>query len=283
MMNESENVLNIARYLARIGYDGPKDTPCTLETLRRLQWCHACTIPFENLDVLLDGKIQIDGPGVYQKLVVEGRGGYCFEHNTLFLEMLTALGFEVHGLSGRVGSNRQVVPPRTHYFGQLILDGVPWLVDVGVGGFTPTCPLRMDTEDAQETPHDTRRLVQDKEANLGNNRSKIPLWYHQVLIDDQWRDVYRFTGELMPEIDREVANWWTSTHPESKFCQSIMAAIASADGSRHTLDHDQYAHRLKGKVIEKEQISSKQRLLEILDERFGIVLSKDTRFGIGGF
>jgi len=274
------NAVELDFYLARIGYDGPKDVLPTLQTLRAVQWCHACSIPFENLDVLLHGEIQIDAHGVFRKLVVGQRGGYCFEQNCLLLEVLEAIGFEVVGLSGRVGADRMVVPPRTHLFGKVMLDGVGWLVDVGVGGFTPTCPLRMDIEDAQETPHDTRRIVFDDGASDGTG---IPLWYHQVLIGDQWRDVYRFTGELMSGIDREVGNWWTSTNQESKFAQSIMAAIASPDGSRHTLATNSYTHRLRGEVVEEEVIDSRLRLLEILDERFGIQLPKGTQFGIGGF
>jgi len=277
------NAVELDNYLKRIGYDGPDDVPPTLQTLRAVQWCHACSIPFENLDVLLHdghGGIKIDAQGVFQKLVVGQRGGYCFEQNSLLLDALEAIGFEVQGLSGRVGDDRSVTPPRTHLFAKVMLEGVAWLVDVGVGGFTPTCPLRMDTDELQETPHDVRRIVLDDGTPDG---SGIPLWYHQVLIGKRWRDVYRFTGELMPGIDREVGNWWTSTHPESKFRQSIMAAIASPDGSRHTLATSLYTHRLRGEVIEEEVIGSSRRLLGILDERFGIVLPKGTQLGIGGF
>lgn len=50
-------------------------------------------IPFENLDILLGMPIRLDLQGVQLKLVDTRRGGYCFEHVTLFAAVLEALGF----------------------------------------------------------------------------------------------------------------------------------------------------------------------------------------------
>ncbi len=63
------------------------------------------------------------GPGVslapadlQDKLVRRRRGGYCFEHNLLFLDALRALGFQAEGLAARVLWNVPPgnPPPRTH-------------------------------------------------------------------------------------------------------------------------------------------------------------------------
>ena len=78
--------------------------------LQRLQQAHRMAIPFECLDVRLGRPIAIDSAAVFAKLVVAGRGGYCFEQNRLFLDALTALGFVARPLLARVwlgGSRRR--------------------------------------------------------------------------------------------------------------------------------------------------------------------------------
>ena len=268
--------IDLASYLSRINDDGPADAPPTLQTLQKIQLAHTCSIPFENLDVVLTKPIDLDLPSLQQKLIASRRGGYCFEQNGLFIEVLKAIGFDVIGLSGRVRFSipRSQITQRTHLFAKVTIDGIPWLVDVGVGGFTPTAPIRMDITEQQSTPHDTRRIVPGEEVvDTGMCR-----WFHQIKLNDQWQDIYEFTGEDMPAIDKEVANWWTSTHPDSKFRQSIMAAIASPDGSRHTLSTNEYTHRQDGQVLEQRSINSNVQLLETLQEHFGITLPSDTTF-----
>lgn len=274
----SSTPLDLKSYLKRIKYDGPQGVPTTLETLRSIQRCHSCAIPFENLDVLLGVPIRLGINQVEQKLIGDKRGGYCFEQNNLMFGVLRELGFEVEALSGRVrfSQARDEIPPRTHLFARVMLDGVPWLVDVGVGGLTPTAPIRMDTDEPQPTMHDTRRIVQGEPCN------GLPRWFHQVQIDGEWFDIYQFTGEHMPMIDWEVSNWWTSTNPESKFRQSIMAAIADPDGSRHTLSNRVYTHRKAGETITETYIESSIELFDILSTPFGIDLPGDTEFGIDG-
>jgi N-hydroxyarylamine O-acetyltransferase len=72
-----EPVIDLDAYCQRIGYGGPRTA--TLATLRTVQFCHVCTIPFENLDILLGRRIAIDFPSVERKLIRDRRGGYCFE------------------------------------------------------------------------------------------------------------------------------------------------------------------------------------------------------------
>src|SRR5947207_7172356 len=69
-------------YFARIRWDG---APCpTLDTLAGLLQAHMAHIPFENLDVLLCRPVRLDLESLQRKLVHSRRGGYCFEHATLF-------------------------------------------------------------------------------------------------------------------------------------------------------------------------------------------------------
>lgn len=271
----SEQSIDLDAYLSHINYDGPSDISPTLETLERLQLCHACSIPFENLDILLNRSPVLDMLSIQRKLIADRRGGYCFEQNGLMIEVLKTLGFEVHSRSARVRVSvpRETIPTRTHLFARVMIDGTPYAVDVGVGGRTPTTPIRMDRCEAQQTEHDMRRF--DHEESTGR-------WFHQMQMGDDWVDVYDFTEESMPTIDRKVGNWWTSTSPESNFRKNLMAAIANKDGTRHSISNRIYTHRKQAETLEQIEIESSQHLLALLDQHFGLRFSEGTTFGIEG-
>src|SRR5690606_17659533 len=95
-----------------------------------------------------------------QKLVLSGRGGYCFEHNRLFGAVLESLGFDVTGLAARVLWEREPgsVMPRTHMLLTVDVAGEPYIADVGFGGLTLTAPLRLVPDLEQPTPHETFRV-----------------------------------------------------------------------------------------------------------------------------
>src|SRR5690349_1966119 len=95
-----ENGISLEAYFKRIGYTGHKAN--TLDVLQALHQAHVCTVPFENLDILLGKTIDITLPTLLEKLVVQRRGGYCFETNGFFAYVLSQLGFNIEHLLGRV-------------------------------------------------------------------------------------------------------------------------------------------------------------------------------------
>jgi N-hydroxyarylamine O-acetyltransferase len=68
--------MQVDRYLARIGYDGPR-TP-DRATLAALQRAHLRTVPFDALDCLLGNPVSLAPEDAYRKVVELGRGGFCF-------------------------------------------------------------------------------------------------------------------------------------------------------------------------------------------------------------
>jgi len=268
--------MNLDAYLSRIGYTGAR-TP-TFDVLRGVVLAHACAVAFENLDILLGRGVSLTDDAVERKLVTDRRGGYCFAQNSLLLRALTALGFSATPLSARVRLKqlREAVPPRTHLFLRVDIDGVPWMADVGLGGNTPTAPLRLDLFDTpQPTPHDARRIVREERLPLAR-------YFHQIEVGGGWGDATEFTTEEMPVIDRELANWWTSTHPESRFRNNVMAALARPDGTRFALLNREFTHRRGAEVLEQFEIANTDHLLAVLSERFGLVVPAGTRFPAPG-
>lgn len=257
--------MNLDAYFARIGYTGAAS--CTLDTLNRLALAHVSSIPFENLDVLLNRPILLDDAAVDDKLITRQRGGYCFEQNTLMLRVLQTLGYTVEPISARVRYQRprEFTPPRTHVFLKVTLDGETWFVDVGVGAMSPTCALRFVLDAEQATPHEPRRFIREDGR-----------YFHQAKLGDTWVDIAEFTMEAMPAIDREVANWFTSAHPQSHFKSRLMAARATADGRVSILNREFTLRR--GAVAQTTVIESQAHLLQLLEAHFGLVFAPDTRF-----
>ena len=101
--------------------------------------------------------------------------------------------------------------------------------------------------------------------------------YHQVWIDEDWRDVCEFTGESMPEIDRVVANWYTSAHPGSHFRSRLTVARGGEHGGRVALLDRQLTVRAGGgAVVERREWRTGDELLEILDRWFGLTFPSGT-------
>lgn len=254
-------------YFARIRYDGPRDP--VLSTLDGIVAAHVGAIPFENLDVLLGQPIRLDLDAVLTKLVHARRGGYCFEQNSLLLSVLATLGFRVTPQSARVRLQRprDFTPPRTHLFVRVHLPDGDRMVDVGTGGLSLTASLRWVPDLVQPTPHETRRIVFED-----------GLFFHQALLGDTWIDVYEFTGEEMPPVDREVANWYTSTHPGSHFLSRLTVARAGPDGTRLSILNRELTLRGADGIGDTRLLETPEALVAALEEHFGLVFPAGTRF-----
>jgi N-hydroxyarylamine O-acetyltransferase len=72
-------------------------------------------------------------------------------------------------------------------------------------------------------------------------------------VAERWKALYRFSEERQEPSDYEVANWYTSTHPDSIFRRSLMAARATRDARFALLDGRLSIHHGNG--------SSEQRAL----------------------
>jgi N-hydroxyarylamine O-acetyltransferase len=202
------STLDIEAYLSRTGYSGSRSP--SLATLAGLQRAHLATIPFENIDVLLGQSIRLDLQSLQDKLVHRRRGGYCFEHNSLFTAVLRELGFAVATLEARVrppGATQTL--PRTHMTLRVEVEDGPFIVDVGFGGDGPVAPVPLDGS-ISEQEIDSFRVVDEGSVQV-----------LQMVRDGSWRDQYAFGLDPALPVDFEVANYYTSTFPGSIFTQRL--------------------------------------------------------------
>ncbi|MFH6600708.1 arylamine N-acetyltransferase [Ectopseudomonas khazarica] len=251
-------MLDLQRYLERLGYASAP--AATLDNLRELQKRHTTEFAFETLSTMLRVPVEVEPAAIQDKLLHQGRGGYCFELNRLFLLLLQALGFDARGLTGRVvmGGPEDALPARTHMLVLVTLDGVRYITDVGFGGMVPTGPLLLDSEAEQATPHEAYRL------------SYVDGTYTlRARVADSWRAMYVFDLQAVADIDYVVGNWYVCTHPDSPFLGQMIAA-RTGPGLRKTLNNGSFAiHRL-GQASERVQLDSVDEVLRVLRDEFGI-------------
>lgn len=216
--------MTLNAYFHRIGYDGPRDA--TLETLRALHALHPAAIPFEAVDALLDRPISLDPAAIAAKLIGAGRGGYCFEQNLLFKQVLAEMGFTVTGLLGRVlWMTDPTGPqnPRTHMALRVTLDGEDWLADVGFGSGFPTAPLKLSDPAPQQAGRDLFRLTPTGHGHL-----------LEIQGEDGWIRAYEMSSEPHIDADYGPPNWYCATHPDSVFRKLFMIARVTSE-ARYSL------------------------------------------------
>ena len=270
---------NLPAYLERIRL--PARVTVDHHGLAAVQRAHRLAIPFENLDVALGRGINISSDAVFGKLVVGGRGGYCFEHNRLFLDALAALGFEARPLLARVWLNGGGVPPKTHTLSLVTIDGEEWIADPGFGGsYTPPMPL---VEGAEAVAPDgaTFRLVREAAHGWMLLRDG-----HSATTDGRgggegYQPQYSFTTDTVWPADLEVSNRWTSTAPDTRFTTLKVVSIVLPHGFA-TLTDRQYRRRAgeeeTAAVIEDPRVYRMR-----LSMMFGIDLSKEEVAALGLF
>ena len=250
--------MNANLYLERIGMR-PEDVSHTYEFLKALQQNHICSVPYENLDILNDKPIDLSEEALFEKIVVNHRGGYCFELNGAVAHLLSELGFATKCYFARFLKGEQEIPVRRHRVVVTECGGKRYVVEVGIGIEAPRAPLALEEETLQECSNGIFKFSRD--AFLG--------WVLQEKVGEHWEPYYSFTEEEQLDIDFIQPSFYCEKHPASPFNKSPMAAIKTPNGRRAINDHD-YKVFENGELIHIEENITDARLYEILKTYFGI-------------
>lgn len=248
---------DLSTYLNRIGLRG--DEPTSLAAVHR---AHATTIVFENFEPSNGRPIVLDPDSLADKIVVRGRGGYCFEQNLLLKAALESMGLGQVDLMlarvriGGLGDDR----PLNHLLLRVSEGGRPWLADVGFGGGGLLDPVPFEIGVETDQSGWCYRLVEDG-----------PELVLQVFQDDVWIDMYGFVPRAVPMVDVEVNNWYTATHPASSFVTGLFVGRRSPDRCLTLFANEQVilVERPVGGASEITQVA-RADVPAILAERFGI-------------
>lgn len=235
-----------------------------LETLRGVVAAHSAAISYESIDVLLDRPPKLDLDSLQRKMIVGGRGGYCFEQNILFRGGLRSLGFDVTSLEARVVRGLAIDAPRPmlHMVLQVNLPEGRFLADVGFGSLAPTAPLVLSPDLEQDTPHEIIRFIR-----MGDELTL------QSRLGDRWEHIYRVV--LLPRVDAEyeICNWFTASHPDSPYRSNLIAARPGPDRTRITLFNARLNVRHATGEVERRTLGDEAEYRAVLAETFGLALS----------
>lgn len=247
-------------YLARVGLT---NVPVTASGLRDLQMAQLRTIPFESLDPFLGVIPNLTPEAIFDKLVHQRRGGYCFELNALLNGALTALGFETTQRLGRVRRLSPLGGPRSHLVIEVSVQGDAWLVDTGFGGPTSLVPLRLSQNTPQETPNGPYRLSHDAITD------------EQVLSrmeGSEWVDLYAFDTAFVGPWDIAGANYLCAQWNVMPFRDNFL--IAGYGGTTAIRAFGRDLSIVQGNTTQKHQILTRADMIQVI-ERLGLSLSKD--------
>jgi N-hydroxyarylamine O-acetyltransferase len=252
---EEMDSTDTAAYLRRIGYSGPLEP--APDTLRGLHRAHIETVPFENLDIIAGRAISLDTDRLFEKVVRQRRGGFCYELNSLFAALLAALGFRLDLLSARaVCADGSFGPPFDHLALAVHLDE-PYLADVGYGGaFREPLRLRLDVE--QRQPEGAYRLIPAGDEWL----------YQAQAADGSWTDHYLFTRQPRRLPEFEAMCRFHQASPDSPFTRRRICSLPANDG-RVTVSGDRLIRTVRGERTERD-IRDETDLNAILERCFGI-------------
>lgn len=135
-------------YLERIGCTRPAGA--TQGALDELVYAHQCSIPFETIDMHQCTEAPDLDPGhVFDKIVTQHRGGYCYELNALFERLLVSLGFAARPCLCRAVCGQIEKDPINHRGILVAIDGREVFADVGFGGPLPCASVNLSNGQEQ--------------------------------------------------------------------------------------------------------------------------------------
>lgn len=217
--------MTVERYLHRIGYSGSQEP--VLTTLQALQKAHLTNVPYENLDLLYRRPCSLSTSMMYDKIVNQRRGGYCFELNGMFTWLLREMGFEVSEYFGRwLLGESLAVPKRRHRILRVDLPEGHFVADVGVGRVCPLTPLLLEADTVQEREGVNYRIVTDA----------VHDWIVQVEVAGKYENFYSFSEDPQQAIDFTYPHYYCATHPDSPFIAKTMVHMTTAVGRNSVVD-----------------------------------------------
>lgn len=254
--------MNVDAYLERLQYVGDR-TP-TLATLQALHYQHLRTIPIENLDIHNSRAVILTPDALFDKLVTQKRGGFCYELNGLFYELLNALGFEVKRISGRTYEVGKGFNPEFDHLAIVArVEDTDWLVDVAFGRRFPLYAL----------PIEPYRIQEDRSGCYliaGYDADYMAVKHVNEM--GEWETGYIFTLVPRQLTDFTGMCYFHQTSSDSFFTRNKLCTLVTPNG-RITLTGSFLKITEHGYVRELS-VPDSQTFDTLLDTYFGIRLER---------
>lgn len=244
---------DLNQYFERIGFEG--EANADLETLKAVHRAHALAIPYENLDVYLERPVDQDVPRIFQKIVHEGRGGWCYEMNGLLGWALREIGFDItRHVGGVFRAEQGDAAFGNHLVHTVEIEELTHVVDVGIGDFIKEPALLKDGPVIEGAK--TRRLehLEDGSWRFHNVPGAMPASFD-------------FFFELADETRLESTCQELQSDAASMFRQNLLCQQMTSTGFKALIGR---TWKDTDKGIDGHIIESEDELLDILTDHLGI-------------
>lgn len=243
------------KYKEKIELDG--------ETLKKLQIAHLKNIPYENLNILNHVPISLEPEALFNKMILKPRGGYCFELNGLYSNLLKSLGFEVINLAGRFINDSDAFQMRRHRVLKVITSHGTYICDVGVRNESSRAALKL-----------IDGLIQSD--GISEYKFESHDFYGHILWQKEkykeWKILYAFTDEPQLDIDYVMPSFFCEKHPDSPFISFKKISIFT-DKANITLVDNILKFYQDSKVIKEVTFKKLEEVNYALENYFGIKIT----------
>ena len=246
------------RYLDALGLEPAEPGHAFLTRIIRR---HVATLAFSSIGPRLRDDLPLDAESLLDRILVRGRGGYCFEQNGLLFEVLQELGFDARIQLARVIHNQDVHPGLTHRVTVVEMAGRSYVADVGFGPLGPAYPVPMPG--SASTDDDVRFRVH--EARPGE-------FHLQSIVDGDRYSLYRFDLVRYGQSDCELGHFYSHRHPEATFVNNLVASLILDDEVRSLRNHEYWVIREDGTTTTR--ITGAAQLRDLLAAELGLRVSE---------
>ncbi|MDJ0333112.1 MULTISPECIES: arylamine N-acetyltransferase [Planococcus] len=246
-------MMNKEKYLARFNASAIQEY--YLQDLTELQSLHMQNIPFENLDVMRHVPIYLNLEKIYEKIVNQRRGGYCYELNGLFHWLLSQLGYQAKLISATVQRPNGTWAKTDTHAAILVEFDTLYLVDAGFGDSTMS-PIPLGGE--RHTDHSGTYRIE-----------KVDDVYYDLIRENEENEkvLYRFSTDEKQLVDFHEGCVFNQVSKDSSFTHNDLVTRATQNG-RITLSDHQLTRSENGRKTKIELSPADKR--NVLKEEFGI-------------
>lgn len=246
--------MRLQHYLDRIRYAGNVEP--SLTALDALQRAHVCSVPFENLDVQLGRPLSIRVEDAYEKIVVNDRGGWCYEQNGVFGWALSEIGFNVCRIAASVMRDPRGKPCEANHLCLLVRSPESkkaYLADVGFGG-SMIKPIALIEDQHDQPPF-----------KLGLERLNDDHWRFWETLGDG-RFTFDFSEKPACESSLAKQSEFLQTDSSSNFVLNLVAQLRSPD--RHRMLRGRVFSVAEPGTQKSKIVDSPEALISILSSEF---------------
>ncbi len=218
-------LMNIAKLEDYLQIDSSRYNRPSIEALNYYATRFMLTIPFENIDVQNGKPISINIDALFNKIVLDKRGGFCYELNTFFKTYLQQKGFNPELMSATIhtpGGGRSL--NGSHASLVVSINDVFYVTDVGFGDL----PLHAIPITSSEHTQPITDISGTFRA-IFNNEDK-DIFYVQKFENDNWHTKYEaeFKAKCIADFDKNIE--YNQTHPDSIFVQHLLITMPQSFG-----------------------------------------------------